>query len=173
MAVVKKKKAAKTTAAAKAKAGAHKKAAAKKKAAKGAAKTARIKSVRKTAAKKTPAKRMAPRPERELIKIPPLVEPGPPAGSVPPVEEPTLREEAVGVVTHYYSHLGVAVVQVNKGEIKAGDRVRIKGHTTDLTQIVGSMEYEHEHVERAGAGAIVGIKVMDHVRGHDIVYRVR
>ncbi|NTW60216.1 MAG: hypothetical protein HGB21_07650 [Nitrospirae bacterium] len=102
-----------------------------------------------------------------------MVQPGPPPGSVPPVEEPSLLEEAIGVVTHYYSHLGVAVVQVNKGSLKTGDSIHITGHTTDFTQTVASMEYEHQHVDQASAGQSVGIKVADHTREHDIVYLVK
>jgi translation elongation factor EF-1alpha len=101
-----------------------------------------------------------------------MVEPGPPPGSVPSVEEPAPHEVAVGVVTHYYSHLGVAVVQVNTGSIKTGDRIHIKGHTTDFTQAVGCLEYEHRHVDQADAGQSVGVKVVDHAREHDIVYLV-
>jgi len=95
------------------------------------------------------------------------------AGVVPPVEEPAPTEEAVGVVTHYYSDLGVAVVQMNKGALRTNDRIRIKGQTTDRTQVVGSIEYEHQHVDQAEAGQCVGIKVFDHARVHDIVYLVK
>ncbi len=107
------------------------------------------------------------------IKKPMSVEPGPPPGNVPPVEEPTVRETAVGVVTHYYSHMGVAVVQVNTGQLRAGDTIRVKGHTTDLTQQIASMEYEHRHVDQAAPGQSVGIKIADHVREHDIVFVVK
>jgi translation elongation factor EF-1alpha len=89
------------------------------------------------------------------------------------VEEPASNEEALGTITHYYSHLNVAVAQVNKGMLKIGDTIHIKGHTTDLTQTVDSMEFEHLHIEQATAGQSVGIKVKDHVREHDIVYRVK
>ena len=113
------------------------------------------------------------RPRTQAVaKQPPLVEPGPPSGTVPPVEEPVSREEAIGVVTHYYSHLGVAVVQVNQSKLHTGDNVRIKGHTTDFTQQIGSMEYEHAHVDEASPGQSVGIKVVDHVRQHDIVFHI-
>jgi len=108
-----------------------------------------------------------------LSKRAPVVEPGPPTVGAPPVEEPIRQEEAIGVVTHYYGHLGVAVVQVNKAAIRTGDQVHIKGHSTDLIQIVGSMEYEHRHVDNAEAGKTVGLKVMDHVREHDIVYLIK
>jgi translation elongation factor EF-1alpha len=76
-------------------------------------------------------------------------------------------------VTHYYSHLGVAVIQVNKGEIKVGETIHIKGHTTDFTQQIDSMEYEHQHIDRAPAGRSVGLKVKDPAREHDIVYLVK
>jgi hypothetical protein len=149
---------------AKTKAGARKKAARKK--------TAVRKKVAKRPVKKAAKKR--PPSGGTLSKRPPSVEPGPPTVTAPPVEEPAhQQEEAIGIVTHYYSHLSVAVVQVNKGMLRTGDRIRIKGHTTDLTQAVGSLEYEHQHVDAAEAGKSVGLKVADHVREHDIVYLIR
>lgn len=124
-------------------------------------------------AKKSAAVRSRFRTSEIVTKEPLLVQPGPPAGVVPPVEEPAPTEEAVGVVTHYYSDLGVAVVQMNKGALRTNDRIRIKGQTTDRTQVVGSIEYEHQHVDQAEAGQCVGIKVFDHARVHDIVYLVK
>lgn len=110
---------------------------------------------------------------KTLTKKTLLVKPGPPAGTAPPVEEPASNEEAIGVITHYYSHLGVAVAQLNKGALKTGDTIHVKGHTTDFTQTVDSMEYEHQHIDQAGAGQNIGLKVIDHAREHDIVYRVK
>ena len=129
---------------------------------------ARKKVVKKKSAKKSRA--LATRPP---VKKPVTVQPGPPPGSVPPVEEPSQREEAIGIVTHYYSHLGVAIVQVNRGSLNTGDRIHITGHTTDISQTVTSMEYEHLHVEQAGPGQSVGIKIAGHAREHDIVYLVK
>jgi putative protease len=135
------------------------------------------KALKKKTLKKKTAKKKAARVTRSANPaIPPkqiLVEPGPPSGSVPPVEEPALREEAIGVVTHYYSHLGVAVVQINKGALRTGETIHFTGHSTDFTQQVASMEYEHRHVDEAAAGQSVGIQVKDHAREHDIVYRVK
>lgn len=134
-------------------------------------------TVRKTTGKKSkkknaPAKKRAAAPETAALdKQTPAVVPGPAAIEVPPVEEPAIREQAIGVVTHYYSHLGVAVVQLNAGALRTGGRIRIKGHTTDFTQTVGSIEYEHLPVDEAVAGQCVGLKIIDHAREHDIVYR--
>ena len=128
-------------------------------------------SRKKTAAKKSTKKKTATR--SKIPKKTISIEPGPPSLSVPPVEEPAPNEEAIGTVTHYYSHLGVAVVQINKGVLRTGDTVRIKGHSTDFTQQIESMEYEHQHTDQAGAGQSVGLKVADQTREHDILYRVK
>ncbi len=143
-----------------------------------ARKTAKKKLLRKKSAKKAArkkaAKKAAPSRKKQTIKASqPAIEPGPPPRTIPPVEEPAPNEEAVGTITHYYSHLSVAVAQINKGTLRTGDTVHIKGHTTDFTQTVDSMEFEHQHVEQASAGQSVGIKVSDHVREHDIVYVVK
>lgn len=79
------------------------------------------------------------------------------------------ENEAVGRVTHYYSHLSVAAVTLD-APLKRGDRIHIKGHTTDLVQPVDSMEVEHGAVEEAGPGDDVALKVDEHVREHDLIY---
>jgi putative protease len=139
-------------------------------------KSAKKKTAGKKTVKKKPIRRLKtrkpagrPTPAKEPVTI----EPGPPGLTVPPVEEPATNEEAIGTVTHYYSHLGVAVVQINKGTLRTGDFIRLKGHTTDFTQQIDSMEYEHQHVEQATAGQSVGLKVLDHAREHDILYRLK
>lgn len=77
--------------------------------------------------------------------------------------------EAIGRVTHYYSHLSVAAVALD-APLRMGDRVHIKGHTTDLVQPIESMEVDHKKVERAGPGDDVALKVADHVREHDKLF---
>lgn len=135
-----------------------------------AKKTIQKKAVRKKAAKKlSPRAKPGTPPHKESV----LIEPGPPSISLIPVEEPAANEEAIGTVTHYYSDLGVAVVQINKGALKAGNTIHVKGHTSDFSQQVESMEYEHQHVDQAFPGQAVGIKVIDHAREHDIVFLVK
>jgi putative protease len=146
-------------------------------------KTAKKRTVARTANKKTAGKsskkkavaKTRPALKKSFSKKPLAVKPGPPAVTPPPVEEPASNsnEEAIGVITHYYSHLGVAVAQLNKGSLKTGDTIHVKGQTTDFTQTVTSMEYEHQHVDQADAGQNIGLKVIDHAREHDIVYRVK
>lgn len=144
-----------------------------------AKKTAAKKSTaKKTAAKKTATSRKAPAPPMtEKIHAPviPVGEAAPspkPAAPEPIPSAPSIpAEQPIGVVTHYYSHLSVAVVQLNEGPLRVGDRIRIKGHTTDLRQEVESMELDHQSVQEASAGQIFGLKVRDHVREHDQIYR--
>ena len=136
-------------------------------------KALRKKGIKKKAARGKTTKKTAPRAKAATLSKAIMVEPGPPPGVAPPVEEPAANEEALGTVTHYYSHLGVAVIQLNKGMLKTGDMIHVKGHGTDFIQKVESMEYEHQHVDQAGAGQSVGLKVADHAREHDILYLVK
>jgi translation elongation factor EF-1alpha len=78
--------------------------------------------------------------------------------------------DAVGRITHYFSHLSVAAVQL-QAPLAVGDRIHIRGHTTDLVQDVSSLEVEHAAVQSAGPGDDVALKVDDHVRDHDLIYR--
>jgi translation elongation factor EF-1alpha len=78
--------------------------------------------------------------------------------------------EAIGTVTHYFGHLSVAAVDLSD-PVRVGDRIHIQGHTTDLAQTVDSMEVDHQPVEEAGPGDDVALKVSDHVREHDRIFR--
>lgn len=83
-----------------------------------------------------------------------------------------MAEEQIGVVTHFFGKIGVAAVRVTDGEITVGDTIHIKGHTTDFTQTVNSIEVEHGSVPRARAGDEVGIKVSEIAREHDAVFKL-
>ena len=79
-------------------------------------------------------------------------------------------QEEIGQVTHYFSHISVAAVSL-KEPLAVGERIHIRGHTTDLVQEVGSMEVEHTGVDSAGPGDDLALKVDDHVREHDPIFR--
>lgn len=78
--------------------------------------------------------------------------------------------DAIGRVSHYYSHLSVAAVSLT-AQLAVGERIHIRGHTTDLEQVVDSMEVDHEQVTAANPGDDVALKVSDHVREHDLIFR--
>jgi putative protease len=85
-------------------------------------------------------------------------------------KEEKLGEE-VGKVTHYFTKIGVAVIELS-GDLKEGDKIRIKGATSDFKQPVKSMQIEHEKIEEAKAGQSIGMKVKEHAREGDTVYKV-
>lgn len=69
----------------------------------------------------------------------------------------------VGKVTHYYNKAGVAIVEL-EGGIKVGDKVKFTGHGADFEQEVGSMQVNHEQVQSAGKGDVIGLKVDQEVK---------
>ena len=83
-----------------------------------------------------------------------------------------MAEEQIGKISHYFGHIDVAAIELTEGALAVGDTIHIKGHTTDLQEKVESIQIEHEQVQSAKKGASVGIKVNDHVREHDVVYKV-
>jgi putative protease len=85
--------------------------------------------------------------------------------------EETLGEE-LGHVVDYFAKVGAAGIQLEKGRIKVGDKIRIKGHTTDLEQTIESMQVDNKSVEEAAAPVEVGIKISDKCRKGDKVYKV-
>lgn len=82
-----------------------------------------------------------------------------------------MKEERIGVVLHYYSKAGVAAIKL-EGSLKVGDKIHIKGHTTDFDETVKSIQIEHKQVNEAKKGDDIGIMVSGHVREHDIVYNI-
>jgi putative protease len=81
-------------------------------------------------------------------------------------------EAKIGVVTDYLNRIGVAVIRLTEGSLRRGDRVRIVGRTTEVTQSVESMQIEHRPVEEAQQGSEVALKVGEPVHRHDQVFRI-
>ena len=81
------------------------------------------------------------------------------------------EEMQVGKVSHYFSKIGVAVIDITDGGIKIGDEIHIKGHTTDFKQKVTSMQIEQDKIEIAEPKQSIGMKVSEPVRQNDIVYK--
>jgi len=87
-------------------------------------------------------------------------------------EEPEMAEEEIGKVTHYFGKIQVAAIEITSGALSVGDTIHVKGHTSDFTQTVDSMELDGKSVDQATPGQAVGIKVVQHARQHDTVYKV-
>mgnify|MGYP001619002578 CR=1 FL=1 len=77
----------------------------------------------------------------------------------------------IGKITHYFGHIGVAVIELSEG-LNVGDTIRVVGGQVDLTQQVDSMEVEHEKVQQAKPGDSVGLKIQQKVREGYKVYKL-
>jgi hypothetical protein len=141
----------------------------------------KTKTIRKEAAKKAPlrlAARTKAKPTAKVaVKPTPVSQRAQPKAVKPPPSrpaQPTAAEQRIGVVTHYYSHLSVVALQLETGTtLRVGDVIHIRGHTTDFTQRVESLEVNHAPVTEVGPNDDFGLKVVDHAREHDIVCKVR
>jgi len=91
-----------------------------------------------------------------------------------PLEERRRKmpEQKVGEVIKFFSKASVAAIKVTEGTLKVGDRIKIKGHTTDFEDQIQSMQIENQPVEKAEAGNLIGIKVKDRVREKDVVWKI-
>lgn len=82
-----------------------------------------------------------------------------------------IKENVIGEVTHYFPHVRAAVIKL-KAPLAIGDAIKIKGHTTDLQQVVTSMQIDHVVVSEAKKGQEIGLLVESRVRQHDTVCKI-
>jgi translation elongation factor EF-1alpha len=83
-----------------------------------------------------------------------------------------MGEKEIGTISTFFSHVGVAAIKIS-GNLKVGDKIHIKGHTTDFEQEVESMQIENKNVSKAKKGDHIGIKVKEKVRPNDKVFLVK
>jgi putative protease len=76
----------------------------------------------------------------------------------------------VGRITHFFSKIGVAVVELT-APLVVGDSILVKGPSTDFEQVVESMQIEHTNIPRAEAGQSIGLKLAQRAREKDAVYK--
>jgi hypothetical protein len=85
----------------------------------------------------------------------------------------TSAEQRIGIVTHFYSHLLVATARLDAGcKLRLGDVIHVRGHTTDFSQKVESLEVNHAPTTEVGPNDEFGLKVVEHAREHDVVFKV-
>jgi putative protease len=81
-------------------------------------------------------------------------------------------EERIGSVIRFFDKSSVAAVKLDFGDLAVGDTVHIKGPSTDFTQKVESLEFDHQPVDRAARGQFTGIRLSRHAKPFDLVYKV-
>ena len=82
------------------------------------------------------------------------------------------KEKEIGRVSSYFSHVSVAAIKLS-GKLKIGDKVHVKGATTDFEIPVKSIQIERKDVKTAKKGDHIGIKVPEKVRPNDRVFLVK
>ena len=81
-------------------------------------------------------------------------------------------EKLIGKISHYYSKIKVGIIELTEGGLKVGDKIHIKGNNVDFEQVVGSIQSEHEPINEAKAGDIVGVEVKEKVYDGNEVYKI-
>lgn len=82
-----------------------------------------------------------------------------------------MAEVMIGTVNDFFARPVVAGIELT-APLKVGDTIHVKGHTTDITMTVQSMQINNANVDEAKAGDAVGIKLTDRARKGDAVYKV-
>jgi hypothetical protein len=83
-----------------------------------------------------------------------------------------MAEVELGKVTHYFSKIGVAAIQITQDTLRVGDTIHFKGHTSDFLQKIDSIQIDGKSVDEATIGQSVGLRVKEHAREHDQVFKV-
>ncbi|MFA4932969.1 MAG: hypothetical protein WC574_00845 [Candidatus Omnitrophota bacterium] len=109
--------------------------------------------------KKTVKRKSTPKKKSALRKKPALKKPLKPEGKL------------IGVVTHYFPHVQAAVIKL-KAPLSMGEVIKVKGHTTDLSQSVTSMQIDRVDISNAKKGDEIGLQVSSRVRQGDKVYKL-
>lgn len=123
------------------------------------------KPLRKTVKKKAPKKK-APVKKKPSMKKAASVK-----ISAAATKTPKEKGIVVGKITHYFPHVNAGVIKL-KAPLSVGDTIKIKGHTTDLTETITSMQIDRAAVNSAKKGEEIGILVNSRVRQHDVVYKI-
>lgn len=82
-----------------------------------------------------------------------------------------MQEKEIGKITHYYGHLSVGIIELSDA-LRLGETIHIKGHSSDFTQSIDSMQIEHANVPEAKSGDVIGIKVIQKAHPQDKVFKV-
>lgn len=86
----------------------------------------------------------------------------------------SIRKEFLGVVTHYYPKPRVAEVLLQSGNLRAGDRILVTGHTTGAVEAVApELLVGETKTDFAGVGATVTFRLDTKVRINDKLFKLQ
>jgi len=128
------------------------------------------KKIKKTA--KKIIKKTVKKAKNKVTKKRPVAKKKQTAKKKPIVKKASKKEgNLIGTITHYFPHVQAAVIKL-KGPLAIGDTVKIKGHTTELTQTVTSMQIDRLTISSAKKGDEIGLQVSSRVRQGDKTYKL-
>lgn len=81
-------------------------------------------------------------------------------------------EERIGSVIKFFDKTSIAAVKLDFGDLAVGDTIHIKGNTTDFTQQIELMEFDHQPVQKALRGHFAGVKLSQPAKPFDLIYKV-
>jgi U32 family peptidase len=84
----------------------------------------------------------------------------------------TSMEERIGSVIKFFDKSSVAAVKLDFGDLSVGDTIHIKGNTTDFSQKIEDMEFDHKPVQKTLRGQFAGIKLSQPAKPFDLLYKV-
>lgn len=76
----------------------------------------------------------------------------------------------IGHIAHFFPKISVAVVELTL-PLSVGNRILVKGPSTDFEQTVDSMQIDRKAIERAEGGQSIGLKVTQPVKEKDVIYK--
>jgi len=82
------------------------------------------------------------------------------------------NEQLIGDITHFFSRIQVVVVKITKDKLDVGDKIHIKGRSTDFTQKVDSLQIESVDVTVVKKGQLAGLKVKKKAKEGDQVFKI-
>jgi len=83
-----------------------------------------------------------------------------------------MNEIEIGAVRHFFDKISVVVIELTAGDLAIGDTIHIKGHTTDVTMTVETLQIEKDKLTKAVKGQSVGTRIPGKAREHDKVFKV-
>ena len=89
----------------------------------------------------------------------------------PTIVKAALAALPVAEVTHYFPNVNAAVLKIKVGNIRIGDELHFKGHSTDFKEKVTSMQIDHKPISIAQKGDDFGLEVTSRVRAGDLVFK--
>jgi hypothetical protein len=133
-------------------------------------KSTKKKIVKKSAPKKKPVKKLKPK-VKSRVKARAKTVKTKKANPKPRTKTSVKNDNVIGKIIHYFPHVKAAVIKLS-APLSIGEKIKIKGHTTDFTQVITSMQMDRVDITSAKPKEEIGLLVNSRVRQHDTVYKI-